>query len=150
MKVLLAAVAIIVAGCATVDPARVKLVVEPVTQICGFSDREVPIRITVHNDSQGKLRIWIDPNLSQPPYDLSWLSYKVLDDGGRIDWGHGPGGHGPMPPDTLSIDPGDSAEVVGSVYSLVPADYTKSFKIQFDDLADHTFASNAFKACIAK
>jgi hypothetical protein len=150
MKVLFAAFAILITGCATVDPARIKLVVEPVTQICGASDREAPIRLTVRNDSQGKLRIWINPKLRQPPYDLSWLSYQVLDGGGSTDWEHGPGGHGPMPPDTLSIGPGDSAEVVGSIYSLVPADYAKSFKIQFKDLADHTFVSSSFKACKAK
>ncbi|MFM2287686.1 MAG: hypothetical protein RL684_829, partial [Pseudomonadota bacterium] len=81
---------------------------------------------------------------------LSWLSYEILDDGGATDWEHGPGGHGPMPPSTLSIGPGDSSEMVGSLYSLVPADYAKSFKIKFKDLEDHTFVSSSFKACIEK
>lgn len=148
MRVLLAAFAIFITGCATVDPARVRLVVEPVTQVCGASDREAPIRISVHNDSRAKLRIWIDPELRQPPYNLSWLSYQVLDDSGATDWEHGPGGHGPMPPDTLSIGPGDSVEVEGSLYSLAPADYAKTFKIQFNDLDDHTFVSSPFKACM--
>jgi hypothetical protein len=150
MKVLYAALALAIAGCATVDPAQIKIAVEPVTQICGASDREAPIRMTLHNDSKGKLRIWIDPTLHQPPYDISWLSYKILDGGGATDWEHGPGGHGPMPPDTLSIGPGDSAEIVGSLYGLVPADYPKSFMIQFKDLDDHTFVSSSFKACKAK
>jgi hypothetical protein len=139
-----------ITGCATVDPARIKLVVEPVKQICGTSDREIPVRVTVRNDSRGKLKVWIDPELHQPPYALSWLSYKIVDEGGATDWEHGPGGHGPMPPSTLSIDPGDSTEVVGSLYSLVPADYTKRFKIQFEDSADHTFVSSSFKPCVAR
>jgi len=53
-----------------------------------------------------------------------------------------------MPPDTLSIGPGDSVEVEGSLYSLAPADYAKTFKIQFNDLDDHTFVSSPFKACM--
>ena len=139
---------IFLAGCATVDPARVKLDVAPVTLICGTSDREIPVRVSVRNDSQGKLEVWIDPALHQSPYALSWLSYQILGDGGNTDWKHGPGGHGPMPPSTLSIGPGDSAEVVGSLYGLTPADYAKHFKVKFSDLAGHTFVSSSFKACI--
>jgi len=134
------------AGCATVDPARVKLDVEPITQICGASDREVPIHIRVRNDSQGKLKIWVDPGSRQPPYALSWLSYQILIDSGTADWKHGPGGHGPMPPSTLSIGPGKATEVVGSLYSLSPADYGKSFRVQFRDAAGHVFVSSSFKA----
>lgn len=140
--------AISIAGCATVDPTRVKLDVEPVTQICGASDREVRVRMSVRNDSQGKLEVWIDPELHQPPYALSWLSYKILGDGSNADGEHGPGGHGPMPPSTLSIGPGNSAEVVASLYGLTPADYAKLFKVQFGDLSGHTFVSSSFKACV--
>jgi len=136
------------AGCATVDPARVKLDVEPVTQICGTSDRAVPVRIRVRNDSQGTLKVWIDPTSQQPPYALSWLSYQILIDRGVTDWKHGPGGHGPMPPSTLSIGPGEVTEVVGSLYSLSPADYDKSFRAQFSDVAGHAFVSSSFKACV--
>jgi hypothetical protein len=150
MKVLFAAFALIIAGCASVNPAQVKIAVQPVTQICGASDRESPIRMTVRNDSKGKLRIWIEETRHQPPYDISWLSYKILDNRGATDWEHGPGGHGPMPPDTLSIGPGDSAEIVGSFYDLMPADYPKSFMIQFTDLDDHTYVSSPFKACKIK
>lgn len=150
MKVLFAAFAPIIAGCASVNPAQVNISVEPVTQICGVSDREAPIRMTVRNDSKGKLRIWIEPTLHQPPYEISWLSYKILDIGGATDWEHGPGGHGLMPPDTLSIGPGDSAEIVGSLYALIPADYPKSFIIQFEDLDGHKFVSSPFKACKAE
>ena len=122
------------AGCATVDPARVELDVEPITQICGTSDRAVPVRMHVRNDSQGTLKVWIDPGARQPPYALSWLSYQLLIDSGITDWRHGPGAHGPMPPSTLSIGPGEATEVVGSLYSVSPADYGKSFMIQFSDV----------------
>ena len=150
MKALFLTFVIFITGCATVDPARIKLVVEPVKQACGASDQEIPVHLTVHNDSRGTLKVWIDPKSHQPPYALSWLSYEILDDGGPIDWKHGPGGHGPVPPSTLSIGPGDSTEVMGSLYSLSQADYVKSFKIQFKDLADHTFVSRSFKPCVAK
>ena len=144
-----AAAAIFISGCAAVDSTKITLVVEPATQICGASDREAPIRMTVRNASQGELRIWIAPNLRRPPYQLSWLGYQVLDDSGSVDWEHGPGGHGPLPY-TLSIGPGDSTEVTGSIYNLAPANYGKSFKIQLKDRDDHVFVSSPFKACVAK
>ena len=150
MKAPFVTIAIFITGCATVDPSRIKLVVDPVKQVCGASDREIPVHLTIRNDSQGMLKVWIDPKLHEPPYALSWLSYQILDDGGPTDWKYGPGGHGPVPPSTLSVGPGDSTEVVGSLYSLIPEDYAKSFKIQFKDSADHVFVSNAFKPCAAK
>ena len=101
--------------------------------------------MTVRNGSRGKLHVSIDPKSNQPPYDLSWLSYKVLSDG-AVDWRHGPGGHGPMPPSTLSIGPGESVEVVGSLYGLKPEDYARRFKIQFKDEAHNSLVSGAFNA----
>lgn len=141
-----AAVAAIVAGCTPLDPARVHIVVEPVVQSCNTPGKEIAVRLAVHNDSRAKLKIGIDPS-SHAPYALSWLSYRVLDESGAIDWKHGPGGHGPMPPHTLTIDPGDKTELVGSLYGLTPDDYTKNFKIQFKDEAGHVFMTGLFKAC---
>ncbi|GGA28740.1 hypothetical protein GCM10010981_16950 [Dyella nitratireducens] len=145
MKVLIVAGAILMTGCATVDLARVKLVVEPVSQICGISDREIPVHIAVRNDSRGKLKIEVDSE--SPPYVLNGFSYKILDDGGTTDWRHGPGSHPPVQLLTLSIGPGDSTELVASLYDLTSEDYGKSFKIQFTDVADHIFFSSSFKAC---
>jgi hypothetical protein len=149
-QVMLVAVAIVIAGCATVDPAQVRLVVEPVNQICGVSDREIPVRVTVRNDSQGKLKVWIDSQSHQPPYVLNRLSYRILDEDGATDWKHGPGGHGPMTPSTLSIGPGDTTEVIGSLYGLAPADYARSFRIQFEDPDGRKFVSGSFKSCAVK
>lgn len=149
MKALFAIASIAIAGCAALpaDPAQIQLTLEPVTQACGASDRAVPVRITVRNVSQGELRIQITEMKEQPPYALSWLRYKVLGDEG-VDYAHGPGGHGPVLFSTLSIGSGDSAQVVGSVYELKAEDYAKSFRIQFEDEAGHTYVSVPFKPCV--
>ena len=140
----------LIAGCAAVDPAQIKLTVEPITQVCGASDREIPVRVTVRNESRGKFRVKIDPYSNKPPYELSWLYYQILDDSGARDWEHGPGDHGPMPPSLLSIGHDDSTEVVAALYGLTPADYATNFRIQFKDTADHIFVSSPFKPCVSK
>lgn len=136
----------LIAGCTPLDPARVRVAVEPIAQSCDAANREVVVHMTVHNDSRAKLKIGIDPS-PQPPYALSWLDYRILDEDGAIDWKHGPGGHGPMPPHTLTIDPGDKTELVGSLYDLAPVDYAKNFKIQFKDETGRVFVTSPFKAC---
>jgi hypothetical protein len=145
MKILIVAGAILMTGCATVDPARVQLDVKPLPQICGVSDREVPVHIAVRNDSRGKLKIAVDSE--SPPYVINGFHYEILDDDGATDWKHGSGSHPPVPLLTLSIGPGDSTELVASLYELTSEEYGKNFKIKFTDVDDHIFVSSSFKAC---
>jgi hypothetical protein len=148
MKLLTAVGVASMAGCATVDPARVQLVVEPTSQICGVSDRQVPIHIAVRNRSRAKLKIEVDSDL--PPYVINGFSYEVLDEGGATDWKHGAGSHPPVPLQTLSMGPGDSTELVAPLYELTNAYYGKRFEIRFSDEDNHVFVTSSFKACDVK
>ena len=140
----------LVSGCASqpVDPTRVSVVVEPSSVVCGSTAGAVPVTLIVKNASYGVLRIWIEQR-QKPPYYLSWLSYKVLEaDSEVVDWKHGPGGHGPMPPDTLHIGSGDSTRLIAELYDVQPKDYGREFRIRFKDEQDKTYTSGSFKPCI--
>lgn len=136
-------------GCATLpaDPTRVEVTVVEPTQVCGASDARVPVELTVRNQSNGRLKFGIDP-YARPPYPIGWTSYKVLTTEG-IDWRLSGGGHGPMPPDVLSIGRGDTVHLTATVYSLRPTDYARHVRIQFEDLAGNSYSTRSFAPCVS-
>ncbi|MGO4549577.1 hypothetical protein AB4059_00515 [Lysobacter sp. 2RAF19] len=146
-------VASTLAGCAAerfrVSPGKVGVEVESPDVSCGERHREIPVKVHVHNDSAGILQIWIDDPVG-PPYELSWLSYQVLNEAGKADWRHGPGGHGPMPPPTLKIGPGDRTELWAVLFDVGEADYGRSFRIRFEDAEKHTWTTDAFRPCVQR
>ena len=95
------------------------------------------------------MQLWIDSGQSGPPYKISWLSYAVFDKAGNDEWTHGPGGHGPMPPDTLSIGSGNSTQLLAYIYDVTSVDYGKEFRIKFKDVVDNIYISPPFKPCIS-
>jgi hypothetical protein len=140
-----------IAGCTAsryrVVPGQVGVQVEAPDVRCGERHRDIPVKVRVHNDSPGILRITID-DASGPPYKLSWLSYDVLDGAGNVEWQHGPGGHGPLPQPTLTMASGDRTVLSAMLYGIGASDYARSFRIRFEDEEKHTWTTDAFRPCV--
>lgn len=131
------------------DAELVSVATSPPAKICGSSDDAVPVKLTVRNDSKATLQLPLD-RPSGPPFDLNWIYYRVIDDSefpGKIDWAHGPGGHGPIPTYTLSVEPGDKTDVVAWVYAVVAADYARKLRIEFEDVHKNKYTSASFFPC---
>ena len=148
------AIIALVSACTTmqdVAPGQVVAEVVPPKTPCGWHDERIRVSIRVKNGSQVPLELSIDERETGRPYKLSWLSYDVEgvpreDDDGR----HGPGGHGPLPPDTLRIGPGDWTTVWAEVYDLDTDDYARSFRIRLKGSAgDQAWTTDAFRPCVA-
>jgi len=146
MRVGGAAFVMAIGGCATLDPARVHLVINIAGKQCDTTSRTAEVHVTVRNDSRAKLKLSIDSGEHQPPYSLNWLSFKILNEDGVRDWDHATG-HGNMMVDALSIGPGDTTELAIPFYELKPEDYAKTYVIQFQDRRDHQFMTSSFKLC---
>lgn len=146
MRVGAAAFVMAIAGCATVDPARIGLTVDTAQSKCDTDAHTVDVQVTVRNDSHAKLKLSIDSTDHQPPYELNWLSFRILNEDRARDWDHATG-HGPMVTDMLSIGPGDTAELTIPFYALEPDDYAKIYVIQLEDRRDHQFTTAPFKLC---
>lgn len=142
-----------VSGCAAsgyrVVPGQVGVQVEAPDVRCGEGHRDIPVKVRVHNDGRGILRITIN-DASGPPYQLSWLSYDVLDNAGNVEWRHGPGGHGPVPQPTLTMESGDRTVLSATLYDIGEADYSRSFRIRFEDEEKHTWTTDAFRPCVQR
>jgi hypothetical protein len=141
----------LLSGCASwrsVNPALVAVTVDQPQAPCGELGAMIPVLLHIHNNSHGILKIWIDGQSS--PYELSWLSYKIIAAGPKhsISWEHGPGGHGPMPPNTLHIGPGDAALLVAPLYEVKRGDQSSRFRIEMSDTQDHVFTSEPFTPCV--
>ena len=113
---------------------------------CGERHRDIPVKVRIHNDSAGIVRITID-SLPGPPYKLSWLTYDVLDDAGNVDWNH-VGDHGPLPQPTLTIKPGDRKVLLAVLYDIEEADYGRSFRVRFHEEDKHSWTTDAFRPCV--
>ena len=151
MKTITLLIAAILSGCATsyrIDPSKISVAVGPTSAHCGENDNEVRAVLMVKNEGRAVLTIGVDGK-SGPPFDISWLYYVVLDDSGKVDWKHGPGGHGPMPPSTLRIGPGDSTSVSASIYQINTDNYSQKFRIKFEDLEGHSYTTSSFIPCIS-
>jgi hypothetical protein len=142
----LAAFVMAIAGCATVDPARIHLAVDTSGLKCHTEAHTGNVHLTVRNDSRAKLKLSIDSTNHQPPYELNWLAFHILKEDGVRDWDHATG-HGPMAPDMLSVDPGDNTELTVPFYELKPDDYARTYVIQIEDRRDHQFTTAPFKLC---
>jgi hypothetical protein len=130
-----------------VNPGRVSISLSAPAQRCGASDSQIPVEITLRNDSAGKLKLWIGGGGSGPPYDLNWLAYSVLANGEK-DWRLSGGGHGPLTGYTLEIGTGDQARVKTSVWSLEPSDYGKTIRIRIEDTEGNEYVSDPFQPCV--
>lgn len=132
-----------------VVPGQVGVQVEAPDVRCGGGHREIPVRVRVHNAGRGILRITIN-GASGPPYPLSWLSYDVLDSAGNVEWRHGPGGHGPLPQPTLTMESGDHTVLSAKLYDIGEADFSRSFRIRLEDEEKHTWTTDAFRPCVQR
>jgi hypothetical protein len=154
MKTVVVLAVVCFAGCASsyrVDPSRIIVSAEPASAVCGQNDREIKAVLNVENRSRGVLKIgvWAPPGPSaRPPFEVSWIYYDVLKNGSRA-WEHGPGGHGPMPPNTLQVGPGDSAQLAAPIYELTPSDYSSKFSIRFSDEDENKYTSPPFLPCVS-
>ena len=146
MRVGAAAFVMAIAGCATVDPARVNLALNTTDMQCNTTAHTADVYVTIRNDIRAKLKLSIDSGEHQPPYSLNWLSFQILNETGARDWDHATG-HGNMVIDTLSTGPGDTTELAVPLYELKPEDYAKTYVIQFKDRRDHQFMTSSFKLC---
>jgi hypothetical protein len=146
-------VAAAVVGCTSsryrVVPGQLGVQVEAPDVQCAERHRDIPVKVRIHNDSAGILRITID-NRPGPPYKLSWLSYDVLDDAGDVDWDHGAGDHGPLPQPTLTVTPGDRTVLLAVLHDIEEADYGRSFRIRFQDEDKHSWTTDAFRPCVQR
>ena len=109
-----------------------------------------PVLLVVRNARAGRLKFHIRSD-RRNPYELSWLSYDVLEtsaSGHDMDSIHGPGGHGPLGEDELSLGPGDSVRVVGRLYGIGPSDHGKRFRIRIEDSLDRRFLTEPFAPCV--
>jgi hypothetical protein len=141
--------AFLVASCASsfrVDPTKISVIAEPPNERCGASDKEVHAILHVKNEGRAILKIWV-LGPKGPPYELSWLSYEILNDAGGISWEHGPGGHGPMPPSTLRIGPGDSTTVLAPIYALNPNSYHSTYSVRIKDEDGNSYVTDKFSPC---
>jgi hypothetical protein len=121
MRVGAAAFVMAIAGCATVDPARIGLTVDTAQSKCDTDAHTVDVQVTVRNDSHAKLKLSIDSTEHQPPYELNWLSFRILNE--------------------------DRARLTIPFYALKPDDYAKIYVIQLEDRRDHQFTTAPFKLC---
>jgi hypothetical protein len=81
---------------------------------------------------------------------LSWLSYAVLNQslpGDKVDWEHGPGGHGPLPQNELAIGPDDSTVVYARIYGARNMSATGLYRIRIEDKDHQIYMSNEFGLC---
>lgn len=110
----------------------------------------VRVELSIANRGEGTFRVYIDSTRGRP-YDLHWLAYSVASDGpsGAIAaWELGPGDHGPMPPLTLSIGPGDATTVVAHLYNPAQADKSSRYRIRIRDLEEQRHLSEPFPICL--
>jgi hypothetical protein len=154
MKVFLLLLALILAGCASsyrVIPSQVEVALVNATSQGKISEGTVNVPIRVTNNGPAVLEIGVDAAAGVPaePFRISWLYYQVFTETGGVDVAHGPGGHGPMPPNTLRIGPGDSAKVTAVLYGLTAFDCPRTFRIRFQDLDDNWYTTEAFAPCTA-
>ena len=151
MKAALGLTVVLLAGCATsfrTDPSKIVVTVEPPTAICGASDNEVHPIVRIENKGRSNFGIWV-LGPQGPPFEFSWLSYQVLNDAGEVSVDHGPGGHGPMPPSTLRISPGDSTLVVAPIYALNLGSHTAKYAIRIEDEDKNIYTTAQFSPCVA-
>jgi hypothetical protein len=141
-------------GCAILPttpsrPDEVSLLVRSAPRICMPTSDAVQVRVRILNRGAGNFRVYInDP--AKDPYELSWLSYDVLNEslpGDHVDWQHGPGGHGPVPQPELHVGPADGAVVIAKIYGLKASDYSSTFRIRVKDFADQMYISEPFHVC---
>lgn len=130
-------------------PHEVAISVAVSAQPCEQLPEIANVRLVISNRGQGTFRAYV-ATVPGPPYTLSWLSYSVLNEslpGSKVEWEHGPGGHGPFPQDVLAIGPKDSTTVFAKLYGASNMDRNATYRIQIEDLADQTYLSNAFALC---
>jgi hypothetical protein len=130
-------------------PSEIAISVDAPEHPCASLPDTVNVGLLIANRGQGTFRTYVD-TLPGPPYKLSWLSYWVLSDlpsGSNVEWEHGPGGHGPLPQNTLAIGPSDSTSVFAKIYGTAKMDTTASYRIQIEDQNDQIYLSNVFRIC---
>jgi hypothetical protein len=151
LRILFPFIGIVVAGCAShpVDPSGIGVALRPASVPCGESDRQISVLLDVSNASRGTLEIGVRGRAG-PPFEVNWLYYEVLDgeEGGDVDFEHGPGGHGELPSSTLRIGPGDSTTVSAVLYGIGPEDYSKRFRIRIESMDSIVFTTEPFLPCI--
>ena len=150
MKILISLLPIFLLGCASsfrTNPTDIKLVVERPTIRCAEIDKTAYILLTVKNQGRSNLRIQVK-NSKGPPYTLSWLSYDVLKSNGRPSVDHGPGGHGPILPDVLSIGPRDSTTLLAPFYAALPDSHQSRFHIRIEDEDQNAYITDDFSPCL--
>jgi hypothetical protein len=143
----------LICSCAStrLEPGQIAIAVDHASLRCSSETHTSAVQLILKNNGYRALRIGVDPvRAPAPPYPVSWLYYKVQDNPkqpDQVDWRHGPGGHGPMPPETLRIAPGDSTRILTPIYGLATADRAKQYRIQFSDLAGNGYTSEWFTPC---
>ena len=150
MKIFALVPSLFLLGCASsfrTDPTKIFLTVDPPSARCAESDGDIRVLLTVKNQGQSNLRIQVK-NDQGPPYTLSWLSYDVLKGNGRVSVDHGPGGHGPILPDVLSVGPGDSTTLLAPFYAVKPDSHQFDFRIKIEDEDDNTYVTDSFRPCL--
>lgn len=116
---------------------------------CATLPDALDVQLRVSNHGQGVFRTYID-NTPGPPYQLSWLSYVVLNattKTDQVEWDHSPGGHGPLPQDELAIGPDDATIVYARIYGARRMDAQGLYRIQIKDGERRTHMSDEFNLC---
>ena len=149
MRLKIVAICWLLTSCSTYsyDGESSLIGVESLPKSCWRYDRSVPINLVIRNKRDTTVRILIGKDSSESPYELSWLSYNVLKDDGRPAVDQGPGGHGPLPQNTLEISAGDSARVVADLYDFRRVEPSMKFRIQLKDLENNVYLSPIFTPC---
>jgi hypothetical protein len=144
--------ALLLAGCASsyrVNPSKVDLALVGSASEWEKSNGTVHVPMRVRNNSRAVLEVGVDaaPGVPSGPVQISWLYYRVLTENGRVDLNHGPGGHGPMPPKTLRIGPGESASVIATLYGVSGNDCSRQIRVRIRDLEGNWYTTDTFAPC---
>ena len=146
--------AAVLSGCSDLPhissrPSEIEISVISPDVPCSSLPEPRDIQLRISNHGHGTFRTDIDTTPG-PPYQLSWLSYAVLNmslPGDHVEWKHGPGGHGPLPQNELAIGPDDSTIVYARLYGVGSMNATGPYRIQIRDEDRQIYMSNEFGLC---
>ncbi|MFT3805657.1 hypothetical protein [Arenimonas sp.] len=112
----------------------------------------IPVIVDIRNDGKGYLEINSHDGQKKPPYKLTSIAYDVINDdlaGDKVDWSHAGSGHEMPTGFYLHVGPGDSTQMVGVLYSIVPKDHRTPLRIQVQDVEGRKYLTNSFLPCIS-
>lgn len=139
------------AACAyVVHPVQSTVTVGPDMEKSGHVKGEVHLWLTVRNESDETLRFSILDGIG-PPYELGTFHYRVLKDSseGFVKDSEHTAFDGVPGLATLRVESTDSVVMGAFMENVTPADCSRWFKIELEDLKLGILQSKAFNPCPA-